>query len=214
MRYLAGIPVTVRSDRLDRALASIEAFGRRRVVIDNTEGGIDPAALGVDVLRPPVPLTFTQSMNALFRIATDRNCRVAVGMHDDAEAQGKAAEALLNVVSDLQRSRRRWGVVFTHYDALAAYNMEASADIGPWDTVLPQYFADNDYYRRLRLAGWELIDSGLDVAHKRSWTINSSPARQALNRITFPMYERYYVAKWGGKPGEESFERPFGGPIS
>jgi hypothetical protein len=57
-------------------------------------------------------------------------------------------------------------------------------EIGEWDTVLPQYFSDCDYYRRVQLAGFELIETGLPVIHvdKGSNTLRSDPRREFLNQ--------------------------------
>jgi predicted O-methyltransferase YrrM len=34
-----------------------------------------------------------------------------------------------------------------------------------------------------------------------------------LSGITYPLYERYYSAKWGGPPGGEAYDRPFNGAM-
>ena len=103
----------------------------------------------------------------------------------------------------------------THYDTLASFNMTMVREVGPWDTILPNYFADNDYYRRLRLAGYEVIETSLPVTHVGGGinTINSDPRRRFLNGVAYPLYERYYAAKWGGTPGREMYVQPFNGAI-
>jgi hypothetical protein len=213
VRYLLGIPVATGLDLLQRALASVAELAGETVLLDNTEAGLDGLAPGVEVVRPIVPLTFTQSMNALCRLAEERDRDVLLFMHHDAEAQAGTPRALLDTCHELTAEGRRWGVAFTHYDAFAALNLEAVRDVGPWDTALPHYFADNDYYRRVRLAGWELVDTGLPVAHHTSSALSREPRRRFLNHVTFPLAARYYAAKWGGPPGEERFDRPFGGTM-
>jgi GT2 family glycosyltransferase len=124
------------------------------------------------------------------------------------------AERFLAITEQEIALRRHWGVAFTHYDALVAFGMTMVRDVGPWDTNLPQYFADNDYYRRVRLAGYSVIETGLTVAHPNaSSTIESDPRRKFLNGVTFPLYQRYYARKWGGEPGYETYDRPFNGAI-
>ena len=56
---------------------------------------------------------------------------------------------------------KRWEIALSHYDVLCAFNMAAVHDVGPWDTMYFQYHADVDYYRTLRAAGWQELDSGL-----------------------------------------------------
>ena len=105
--------------------------------------------------------------------------------------------------------KKKWGAIFTAYDALAAFNTEAMRDIGGWDPLLPWYFADNNTYRKLRLAGYELIESNLPVKHEPSQTLKSDEYLAFVNSLTFPFYERLYTKMWGGPPGKELFPTPF-----
>lgn len=205
MSYLITIPYVNRSDLLDRALSSIPANiwdNGKILVLDNSA---TPKRTPIRHI-PTVPLTFSQSMNFFRRIAIEQSVNPLLFMHNDAVAGRHTFEKLISMADT---SDGKWGVIFTNYDALAAFNVDAMREIGEWDTNLPQYFADNDYYRRLRLAGWESRDSGLPVEHLASQTINSDPERAFLNSVTFPMYQHYYVKKWGGGPGQETFEKPF-----
>ncbi|HEV2494499.1 MAG TPA: glycosyltransferase family 2 protein [Terriglobia bacterium] len=215
MKYLLGIPFTNRKDLLERAIASVKPLWPHALIVDNSEPGLDPAAWPVQVVPPPVPLTFSQTMNLLQRLASEGLCDALLYMHNDAEAGPGTAERLLAIAGEALVSGRRWGVAFTHYDTLASFNMTAVREVGRWDTNLPQYFADNDYYRRVRLAGYEIIETGLPVTHAAggSNTINSDSHRLFLNGVTFPLHERYYAAKWGGLPGRETYARPFNGVV-
>jgi hypothetical protein len=213
MRFLLGIPVVSRTDLLIRALESVQALWPHTLVVDNSELSLVPEAWPVPVLRPSVPLTFAQTMNLLSRLAVEQECDAMLFMHDDAEAVRDTAERLVTMVAAAVRAERRWGVAFTRYDCLAAVSTRMIREVGEWDTVLPQYFCDCDYYRRVQLAGFELIETGLPVEHidQGSNTVRSDPRREFLNRITFPLYAAYYVRKWGGRPGQEKFVLPFNG---
>ena len=205
MNYFIGIPYVNRPDLLNIALNSFpqSAWSEKRIlVLDNSD---EPEASQIRYV-PAVPLTFSQSMNFFLRHAIREKCDVFLFMHNDASTDSATIEKLLKLADT---KRGHWGVIFTHYDALAAFNMEAMREVGEWDTNLPQYFADNDYYRRVRLAGWETEDTGLPVEHKASSTINADAERAFLNGVTFPLYEEYYKRKWGGKPGQECFITPF-----
>jgi len=215
MKYLIGIPYVNRPDLLYLAVNSIKLFWPQAIVIDNSKNydlrydkQMSPE---IPVYEPPVPLTFSQTMNLLQRMALERQCQVLLFMHNDAEAHPGTPEAFLAVLQELQVSGRKWGIALTNYDTLAAFNMEAVMNVGIWDTVLPQYFADIDYYRRMRLAGYEEVITDLGVTHHNnaSSTIKSDSDRMFLHHITFPLYERYYETKWGGKIGEERFNTPF-----
>jgi hypothetical protein len=215
MKYLLGIPFVNREDLLVRAVESVKPLWPNAVIIDNSERGLRRSTQPIKVLTPPVPLTFSQTMNLLLRQAAEVSCDALIYMHNDAEAVGDTAERFLAIIAEAVQSGRRWGVAFTAYDTLAALNMVAARKIGPWDTILPQYFADNDYYRRIRLAGFETIETGLPVIHANggSNTLKHDTLRTRLNHITFPLYQSYYTAKWGGTSGQERYTRPFNSSI-
>lgn len=220
MKYLFGIPYVNRPDLLRRAVDSVRSLWPHAVILDNSdtaELGRDSASWPIPIRRAAagVPLSFSQSMNHLLALAAESDCAALLFMHNDAEAAEGTPEALLREVERAEAAGRNWGVAFTNYDTLAAIRLKAANRIGPWDTNLPQYFADNDYYRRLRLAGWEAIETKLPVLHHNdaSSTIKSDPRRNFLNGVTFPLYAEYYRRKWGGEPGGEKFTQPFDGRL-
>jgi len=215
MKYLVGIGYVNRIDLLSLALASIKPYLSNTVIIDNSSNKeLRQAELGFSDTRtytPPVPLTFSQTMNLLHRFGAEQDCDVILFMHNDAEAADGTAGKFLLAIEELQKEGRNWGVAFTNYHALVAFNMKAVKEAGPWDTILPHYFSDCDYYRRLHLSGYEQVCTGLPVTHhdNGSSTIKSDTRLEEINNKTFPLYEHYYRVKWGGPPGRESFLRPF-----
>ncbi|WP_018759817.1 glycosyltransferase family 2 protein [Paenibacillus terrigena] len=212
MRYLVGIPYVNRPDLLIRAVHSIQPYWDHTVVIDNSsERELRQASVSnlVSVHEPPVPLSFTQSMNYFQRLASERNCDAVLYMHNDAEANAGTPERFLEILHGLQVSGHKWGLALTNFDALAAYNMEAVRAAGSWDTTFSSYFSDIDYHRRLRLAGYDEIFTGLPVMHHVSSTVKSDSNLGFIVNTTWPLYERYYEMKWGGKMAEETYGTPF-----
>jgi hypothetical protein len=213
------IPFVNRPDLLEKAIRSTWHGGVETIVIDNSNGGDLPDSASV-VDTPPVPLTFSQTQNYMLKRAIgETNARTSVWianpfylfMHADAEAEGDTVQRLVAMANAYTIQKRKWGVIFTNYDALAAFNTEAFRAVGGWDTMLSWYLSDCDMYRRLRLAGYELIDSGLPVKHAPSQTLNADPAiRRAVN-MEVPFREAYYAAKWGGLNEHETFDKPWGG---
>jgi len=211
-RWSIGIPFVNRPDLLRRAIASVpEPYREHVFVMDSSPDGLGAEELFVSVLRPTVPLSLTQTMNWLAKRSQENNEDFFCYMHSDAEAEPGTVEALLERVGELIASRARWGVVFTNYDTLAAYNSAAVKEVNGWDTVIQTYFCDNDFHRRVVLAGYELIETKLPVRHNEggSRTIHSDPMKRRLHDITYPLFESYYEKKWGGRPGEEVFLKPF-----
>ena len=79
------------------------------------------------------------------------------------------------------------------------------------DAFVPAYFEDNDMHRRIRLAGYEGA-SWAPFYHYGSTTRNTTPEReQEINGRggRFLANRDYYIRKWGGMPGSETFTRPF-----
>jgi hypothetical protein len=205
MKFLLSMGYVNRKDLLYKALDSIKPYLEQTVVIDNSDlcdlRDDKHVKSLVTVYEPPIPLTFTQKMNFMQQKAKENNCEVVMYMHNDAEAKPSTPEALLSLIENLNREERKWGVIFTNFDILSAFNMEVVEKIGPWDTNLPQYFSDIDYYRRIRLAGYEHIWSDLPVDHHNNGmsTLKSDQYRKVVNEITWPLFERYYITKWGLK---------------
>lgn len=164
-------------------------------------------SLKANVLCPPIPFTFQQSHQWILKIAKDSGFKHYYWMHNDAEALPGTPEGLIRFVEALEG---QWGVVFTHYDAMAAFNVEALQAIGGWSDLFEQYFLDNHTYRLLELNGYPLLRSNLGVMHHEdaSTTIKYDKRKFERNQITFAMYEQIYAFVWGGKPGLETRKEP------
>ncbi|MCI3926316.1 glycosyltransferase family 2 protein [Paenibacillus sp. TRM 82003] len=213
MKIIFAFGYVNRLDLLMKAIHSVKPFWPSAIVIDNSKGhDLRQAPYLHAVYEPPTPLTYSQSQNLLHRWGAEQKADVVIFMHNDAEAAPGTAERLLQLLYELQASGRRWGAVLTQWDTLAAYNMQAIREVGPWDTILPQAFAEHDYFRRLQLAGYEVVEPGLEVSHHDGGanTIKADPEMAFYYGKMFPLYERYYVAKWGGRPGAEHLTGMFG----
>lgn len=215
------------ANRLDltlTALESVTAWWTNTVVIDNSETQevvrLAPwVRTVVQVFTPPVPLTFSQSMELCRREAMEYEYPWYAVMHNDAEVVGT------NTLADLEEQARAqfagegprdaYGALFTNYDALVCFKTRAVRQVGRWDTQIPQYGAETDYYHRMRCAGWQIANAvNVPVTHKVSQTILSDPRRKWLHeQINNPLMN-YYRIKWGGAPGQERFKLPWNGEVS
>ncbi len=205
-----GIPFLNRPDQLATAVNSVQKIWKTTVIIDNSEDGLNVKDWPVTILRPPISFSFCQSMNWLRKRAIDAD-RYAYGLlHTDAIASDSAVDRIVSMLENLQKENRRWGCLFTNYDSFAMYSAAMEREVGQWDPVLQQYYCDCDKYRRVRLAGYEIIEAGgNDVQHIPSQTINSDPKLKFLNSVTFPLYGYYYQTKWGGPNEHEKYLTPF-----
>jgi len=193
-----GIIYTRCYDLLIKAVKSVSWFENSVAIIDNSVEH-DLSSWGNHrILTPPVPLTFTQNMNWLQSIAGEDGSDVLFLLHDDAEALGDTAERFDTYVEKLWKEDNKFGVVFTAYDALCAFNMDCVDIVGKWDTAFDQYWADNDYYDRIEKAGFSKIRTeGFEVQHVISATLHSDPHRKHIQRIFGPAYKRYLKSKRG-----------------
>ena len=77
------------------------------------------------------------------------------------------------------------------------------------ENFYPGYFEDNDYRYRQKLAGIKMASFPLKNTHLTSSTLKSCEEFQQKNRISFASNFQYYVNKWGGSPGNETYQSPF-----
>lgn len=77
--------------------------------------------------------------------------------------------------------------------------------IGPYDEVFyPGYFEDDDYRRRMGLAG----TSPAKVLHATVHHIGGATSEQFEWSVRFEANQERYAAKWGGTPGHETVTVP------
>lgn len=76
---------------------------------------------------------------------------------------------------------------------------------------MPAYHEDNDYHRRLQLAGFGYKIFGVNVPflHYGSATLNNNPRLRETWPAKFAACQTYYLRKWGGMPGSEVYQMPF-----
>ena len=150
-------------------------------------------------IRPDVPLTTAQVMNFMVSISSSLGKDFFTWIHSDGEVTC-APTFLVDEARSRVENNEKWGALFTQYDVFCAFNVQACLAAGEWDWLrFPFYFLDNDYYRRLREAGYPTIDiGGAEVLHHNdaSNTIKNDWVRKQVNSITFPGCQRLFNLKW------------------
>jgi GT2 family glycosyltransferase len=87
-------------------------------------------------------------------------------------------------------------------------------DLGPFDeTIWPAYFDDNDMDYRRKLKNLEMVQiSGATVDHIGSATLAAYTEDETeTHHHQFRRNQEYFIRKWGGLPGEETYTTPFNG---
>jgi len=88
--------------------------------------------------------------------------------------------------------------------AQANYTLD---EIGYYDEkFFPAYFEDNDYYYRMRLAGYQyLVSQDIKFDHIGSGSLKAFNGQEkAKHHEQFRKNKNYYIKKWGGSPGKET----------
>lgn len=83
--------------------------------------------------------------------------------------------------------------------------------VGPFDeNFTPAYFEDNDYHRRVNLLGMRAEGKRSAIMyHYGSQTQNAISNKPVVPPPQFVKNRQYYVSKWGGEPGKETYNTPF-----
>jgi len=199
------IPWVNREDLLEKAISSVPSW-LRVVVIDHGQDMSISLPSGVTRLSTATRLKFTQVQNLMLRLAATNGIKHLFFMHSDASCSTDVFDRL----SEAARANDDWGVIFTHYDVLAAFHVpNLLSRVGVWDETFEWYRADCDYYRRVRLAGLATADTGLVVHHAPSSTIGADPAEKAHVDAVAEWHKLHYLHKWGGEDGGEKFSVPY-----
>ena len=85
--------------------------------------------------------------------------------------------------------------------------------VGEFDeNFYPAYFEDNDYVYRCLLAGRQPVRSQNSPFYHYGSRTQNAGGKQVVPSNQFVKNRAYYVSKWGGFPGQETFKTPFNNP--
>lgn len=97
----------------------------------------------------------------------------------------------------------------------AALGLKAIDEIGYFDrNFWPMNFEDTDWKRRAHLMFFtHMTLSDTQITHRACNANAETPESLADRRAKFERTRDFYVKKWGGDQGEETFSRPFDDPM-
>lgn len=225
MKYKLHIPYANRIELLRDAVELARDIGNIHVWSDGAP--LPDPPIENATLHDLPPVTAVDVINHMIKSSLDDNDDVMFWMHNDGFAKPGIAKDFLSFTTGIFNSRTdgHWGVIFTMYDILCAFNMKAVRELGYWDNMFFQYVADVDYYHRMRKAGLDIIEYGkAGILHRNaevtpehdhggggSNTIKADPLfnyrTQWRNRTKFD--DAYFQFKWGAP--KHGYEQPLQG---
>jgi len=216
------VPAISRFDALEANLANFDHPVERLVIIDNSLSGYTytpPAGSPIQAvqhIRPVLGLGVTGGFNAGIMQTPEApwwlltSTDIGYGSGDlERIAELMDDDDYPTVVTGTRNDQR---LLRGAYMAVNRACVEAVGLYDEW-AFWPLYFEDDDYVRRCELADVDWLEYDGHIAHDRSITIRSDDKAAANNARTFPDCRRRYVEKWGGLPGQETFDTPYGLPV-
>ena len=197
-----GVAYVNRPDLMVKMLQSIDVPVGRLVIVDNSADGSAPVPSGAVHIATGHNLGVAASWNLI--IKSNPQAPYWCIANSDIEFGPGALTTLDETVQDEPAVYHMLGF------AAFAITREAVAEVGWFDeNIHPAYFEDNDYARRIDMLGVPYIHVPVEIGHFGSAVIGSDPHFRNENLRTFPLNQAYYIAKWGGHPGDEKFSTPF-----
>jgi GT2 family glycosyltransferase len=205
--FAIGIPTLNRYDLLKEALCKyVHDFPNTEIyILDNGSQGItnDFYGLNVTVISVKENMGVSKSWNWL--------CSQIFSCHDyalilnDDIYLGKTEEQINDLLMDCDDQDF---IVGTGTWCAFLLSADTFNDVGKFDEwIFPAYFEDNDYHTRMKLAGKSYFQTEFlnPVIYRNSQTI----LKDSTINNRFNDNKNYYISKWGGEPGKETFTTPF-----
>lgn len=199
------VPVLKRFDLFTKLMASVDTEVYP-IVVPNYEDNIGVAS----------------AWNYGMKKAIEAGCEYAVICNDDITFTPGALDAMIDVlknteallVSPNQNGEKDVVNLIENgadFFCFAVKPKKFVQSVGWFDeNIYPAYFEDNDMHYRMQLAGVpSYIDTRIVVNHFGSGTQNADPEKPNVPASRFEAIRAYYIRKWGGDVGKESFDRPW-----
>lgn len=216
LNFRAVMTYTNDFESFSKSVEGIKTLYNRLTIIDNSiNKPVKKYYPHASVIETPISITCSQCFNHAQDIARKHNADVLIMMHSDIEIHEELyLSHFLDQIEKLVEDKiKDWGVYWTTYDSLAAFNMDTCDVLGPWDQNITHYPIDVDYYFRMRKHGFQCLDFGGHwIEHHPSATIRKNIMMDHVNLIhTNDCNNSYYEKKWGGCRDQEKYVFPFNG---
>lgn len=151
------------------------------------------------------PLSFKDTQNKMRLYAIENKYDYYSFMHNDGEILDDTANRLIQKADELINNNSKWGVIFTEYDVLCAFNTSCVETIGEWgDDNWPiqksGYYLDVDYYHRMLKYEFSHVQIKHNVLHTIGNTIKGDENERSLWESERRAVQDHFKNKWGWLP--------------
>lgn len=227
-RYAIGIPTINRADLLIPTLEkyAIDFPTTPIYIIDNGKQGLSLVNFpNVTIFFPPDNLGVAGSWNALCRTVFYKDPRMLpnIGIKNWKLREACDIAWIMNddIYSGLTENQ-------VHEALQVSPGFDFAAPPGNWSNFMitetcyrhaglfdekfyPAYYEDNDYRYRMKLKA--LYYESLPWLQPEIFRVSMSREKDPSLCERVPANLAYYIKKWGGHPGEETFRIPFDGEL-
>lgn len=214
--FAIGIPTINRADLLQESLEKMQhQFPNTAIyVIDNGNQSFDYDKFtkgNIFFIRSEQNLGVSASWNALLDKIYNgtpanytKGCNYALILNDDIFL-GRNEKQVMQFI--IERDNLTLATTTGTWCAFILSQLVFER-VGQFDeAIFPAYFEDNDYAYRLKLEG--LSHSSHDFLNPEIYRNSQTIAKDPSLNNNFHTNREYYIKKWGGLPGHETFLFPF-----
>lgn len=198
-----------RYDLLEKLISSAEAGDKKpdRIIIFDNGLNFSSANPKVEVYRPTMNLGVSNGDNFFFKNIEG----FKIVSNDDVELFSNTLEVFWEArnLGDLLVTA---GLPILNAFTLFSVNQKVIDTVGYFDeSISPNYayFEDNDFGRRINLAGLTRIDVPVSALHHTSATLESLTDKENQEHSRkFEIARKNYIHKWGNIPPRETITSP------
>ena len=202
------IPTINRKDLLMEALEHyVVAYPHTQIfILDNGKQDIPRLSTNMTIYEMSENLGVAGSWNWLIKNAIKHLYHDFLILNDDVVL--KQGESTISALIE-QGGDNTFNVCKTFYNwSSFILNRTIYEKVGEFDETFKKcFFEDNDYSYRMQLMGvnYQFQDTLNPEVYRNSQSIAKDPSLTG-----YLENEKYFIEKWGGKPGSETFKTPFG----
>lgn len=156
-------------------------------------------------------LGVSASWNHMLNFAFDKNMpdtfENVLVLNDDIYL-GKTEEQIINFIDNNEFSLATTTLTWCAF----IISKKTFLEVGSFDEkIFPAYFEDNDYAYRLKLE--RKPHTCHEFLNPETFINSGSIAKDPSLNLNFEKNRQYFIRKWGGEPGKETFLQPFNSHI-